>query len=409
MNNTKIKLLFILIACSLWISIFVLTKLKVISFLAEGNYAVSSSNEILKSLPYVSCVPIKEEDKMKMGVVIYKPLFTNEGFNIYCSRDNEASLMDMRGRVLHTWSIAAGDWTAVAIDENGDLFFVSLDKMLVKLDWNSKIIWKNELRFHHYIYLAKDGNIYSLTRKKMYIPDNSYSIPILDDYITILSSGGTVKQQISIFKLFGNMVDKRKLEKIKQFILAANYTIPMKREEESPLDIFHANSIQVINKDVDGLCKKGDILLSIRELNIVAIVDPVKEKVIWSWGENYLERQHSATFLDNGNILIFDNGYKRNHSRIVEVNPITKKVELKYVANPPSSFFCKLGGAVHKLASGNMLITDTMRGRVFEITKEGEIVWDFYNPVINEMGQRAVIMDMTRLSPEEYRVIKNRL
>src|SRR4030043_144112 len=65
----------------------------------------------------------------------------------------------------------------------------------------------------------------------------------------------------------------------------------------------------------------------------------------WNWGEeNDLAHQHDATLLDNGNILIFDNGLHRkrmpqHYSRIVEVNPKTEKIEWEYKADPPYRFY----------------------------------------------------------------------
>lgn len=45
-----------------------------------------------------------------------------------------------------------------------------------------------------------------------------------------------------------------------------------------------------------------------------------------------------------------------------------------------------------------MLITDSQAGRAFEVTRAGEIVWDFYNPD-RRQGERAAIYRLTRLDP----------
>jgi hypothetical protein len=37
-------------------------------------------------------------------------------------------------------------------------------------------------------------------------------------------------------------------------------------------------------------------------------------------------------------------------------------------------------GSAQRLPNGNTLITESAFGRVFEVTKEGEIVWDYVNP-----------------------------
>ena len=82
-----------------------------------------------------------------------------------------------------------------------------------------------------------------------------------------------------------------------------------------PKDFLHTNTINIIDNEVsDGthkLFEKGNILICIRNQNLVVIVDIEKEEIVWSWGANELEHPHDPVILNNGNILIFDNGYKR--------------------------------------------------------------------------------------------------
>ena len=37
------------------------------------------------------------------------------------------------------------------------------------------------------------------------------------------------------------------------------------------------------------------------------------------------------------------------------------------------------------LPNGNLLITESMRGRAFEIDQHGEIVWDYFNIIEEEL------------------------
>lgn len=56
------------------------------------------------------------------------------------------------------------------------------------------------------------------------------------------------------------------------------------------------------------------------------------------------------------------------------------------------------------MPEGNTLITESNKGRVFEITKDHSFVWEFYNPEINEKrNERAAIYSMERIiDPEKY-------
>ena len=47
------------------------------------------------------------------------------------------------------------------------------------------------------------------------------------------------------------------------------------------------------------------------------------------------------------------------------------------------------------MPNGNTLIAESKKGRVFEITKDGEKAWEWLNPFFNEK-KRAVVYRMTR-------------
>ena len=173
------------------------------------------------------------------------------------------------------------------------------------------------------------------------------------------------------------------------------------------VDILHTNTIEIINRSINGLCKKGDILIAVRNLNLIGIIDLENEDLIWSWGRRRLSKPHHPSLLENGNILIYDNGQKREYSRIIELDPLTKKIVWKYRANPPGQFYSPTRGANQRLPNGNTLITESDSGRVFEITNNGQIVWEFYNPEIDtEEGTRAAIYRMLRLTdPKDYAIL----
>ena len=80
--------------------------------------------------------------------------------------------------------------------------------------------------------------------------------------------------------------------------------------------------------------------------------------------------------LANGRILIFDNGRYRGWSRVIELNPQTMAIEWQY---RKEGFYTLSQGYVQRLENGNTLVTESERGRAFEITREGEIVWEYYH------------------------------
>lgn len=60
------------------------------------------------------------------------------------------------------------------------------------------------------------------------------------------------------------------------------------------------------------------------------------------------------------------------------------RIEWEYRGNPPMEFYSALCAGCQRLPNGNTLICETMVGRVFEITRDGEIVWEFLNPFYNQ-------------------------
>lgn len=368
----------------------------------SNNLITGKSIDELKSLPYLTWTPIDEKDALKTGVTFYDEILSFKGVNIYSSGiEGTAYLIDMDGNKLHNWSSNKSlYWNYAEMNNQGDLFVISGDKLLMKINWNSNIQWISKNRYHHDIALAKNGDIYCYTRGKIEVPFASKELPLLNDYITILSPKGKIKKNISIFKLFGKEINQQKLKEITKYLEENSDVVSNFLESYTLLDIFHSNSIEIINKDITGFAKKGNVLISIRELNTIAVIDLEKEEIIWRWGENYLKKQHHPTLLTNNNILIFDNLGLGESSRIVELNPITKKIEWVY---DHQEFYSDTRGGNQRLSNGNTLITESNSGHVFEVTKDKKVVWEFWNPVIKK-DKRATIYRMMRLDNE---ILKN--
>ena len=81
---------------------------------------------------------------------------------------------------------------------------------------------------------------------------------------------------------------------------------------------------------------------------------------------------------------------------MVELNPLTREIVWEYKAPTPTEFYTRARGSSQRLGNGNTLITNTKSGQVFEVTPEGEIVWEFLSPQLNEKGHRATIVRMKR-------------
>jgi hypothetical protein len=131
------------------------------------------------------------------------------------------------------------------------------------------------------------------------------------------------------------------------------------------------------------------------------IIDKASGAIKWRWGAP-LEwgHQHNPTILANGNILVFDNGLHRmtadelpapeGYSRVVEVNPKTNEIEWEYADEDRCNFFSAVCSSAQRLPNGNTLICESSKGRIFEVTSNKEIVWEFISPFYHPWPRRGM-------------------
>lgn len=129
----------------------------------------------------------------------------------------------------------------------------------------------------------------------------------------------------------------------------------------------------------------GNVLASLRSVSAVIIISKETGKIIWHLDSSVVAQQHDATELPDKSILIFDNGVYRNgesmpYSRVIQVNRETKKIVWQYKDPNPMCFFSPFMGAAQRLRNGNTLVTEAGFGRIFEVTMEGEMVWEYIVP-----------------------------
>ena len=325
-----------------------------------------------------------------------------DGLNLYGSRDRaEAYLVDMGGKVLHTWKAPnpKPPWMHMVLLHDGSLLVISKANYVAKLDKDSKVLWKTPLGAHHDVTVAPDGNIYVLTHKLNHYHHRDVDIPIMDDYIVVLSPDGKELSKHRLFPVLRSLVSTRRLDRLAEQT-RAGVSARKLIAEGAPGDTSHTNSLQVLSRPIEGIAPAGSILLSVREIDRIVILDKNVEKVLWSWGKGELEGQHHATHLENGNILLFDNGVRRKQSRVLEMDPVSGKIVWSFAQK---GFYTRLRGSAQKLPCGNVLAVESDSGHAVEISPDKKVVWEFWNPDVRgkETPTRAVIYRMMRY-PLDY-------
>ncbi|OGO19434.1 MAG: thioredoxin, partial [Chloroflexi bacterium RBG_16_50_9] len=192
-------------------------------------------------------------------------------------------------------------------------------------------------------------------------------------------------------------------------------------------DWMHINSMSSLgpNRWFDG----GDarfhpenIIWDSRQTNIIAITDRKTGKIVWRVGPDYratealrklgqIIGQHHAHMIPRGlpgegNILVYDNGgwagygapnpgaptgidnALRDYSRVLEFDPVTLEIAWQYTPReagfvvPLNAYMFYSGyiSSAQRLPNGNTMITEGAGGRIFEVTKGHEIVWEYVSP-----------------------------
>jgi hypothetical protein len=159
------------------------------------------------------------------------------------------------------------------------------------------------------------------------------------------------------------------------------------------IDLLHTNTVRWMRWEPlrarHVLYAPGNLILTIRHQDRVVILDGRSLEPLWAWGQGELRGPHDADVLENGNLLVFDNGLGRGWSRVLELDPLTRTIVWEYKAPEPRDFHTAGRGSCQRLPNGNTLIAQSADGRAFEVTPAGEIVWEFFLPHLNPEGKRA--------------------
>ncbi|WP_405488804.1 aryl-sulfate sulfotransferase [Nocardia sp. NBC_00511] len=131
------------------------------------------------------------------------------------------------------------------------------------------------------------------------------------------------------------------------------------------------------------------VVASLRSVSAVILIDRRTGASTTLADRNVLAQQHHATPVGDGRLLVFDNGTFRTgesvtYSRIVEFELATGDIVWEYRDSPREAFFTPYMGGAQRLPNGNTLITEAAFGRLFEVTRDRRIVWEYVVPSFTE-------------------------
>lgn len=294
---------------------------------------------------------------------------------------DQAILLNLDGEIVHQWPLKQGGINHGMLLPNGNLFISENSKdgptiaagkggVLREYDWNGNVVWEHhDENQHHDARRLPNGNTVYIAWKKMTDEQAAKVKGGLAGSENSFNAGGPYQDVIREVDADGNVVwewESTDLDMDKYQICSL-----CKRHEWA-----HANTCAPL--------ENGDIMVSYRVLNLLIIIDRQTSKIKWEYQEQELGHQHDCHMLDNGNVLIYCNGMHGrdlNFSRIVEFDPDSKDIQWEYRGTPALSFYSPHISGMQRLANGNTLICEGSKGCIFEITPEGDVVWEYVSDI----------------------------
>jgi hypothetical protein len=319
-------------------------------------------------------------------------------------------LVDMRGLVVHTWRVTHSN--VAEILPSGNLFTHNCGTLLEELDADSKTVWCWEgtdyltAPNHHDFCWVNEDHIVNVGARNgppvegLYVPEFEPEYSRNDVFMRI-NRAKEVVWELSLGDHAERLLELAGIPMPVSFHRRDEHGVVAPRKAP---DWAHANTVEVLPRtplgERDARFREGNILFSLRSLDTIGTIDPELNEIVWAWGPGVLDGQHQPTMLPSGNILVFDNGTFRGHSIVREVEPASGEIVWQY--EDGEDFFSPFRAGNQRLPNGNTLICECDAGRLFEVTPEKEIVWEYWSPFVNvgphHLGKR--IHRATRYTPE---------
>jgi len=371
------------------------------------------------------------------GTTRYDPGKAYNSFVLFSGGDNIAHLIDLNGNSVHEWKDAAAHSTLIDPALTGGKpghIFVTLEttegkgtdlvpgqvnrkvtKTVGELDWDGKVVWSfgdkapgGAAQQHHDWARLPNGNTVVLAN--LVHPVKGFKQPqVLDDVIYEVNPAGEV-----VWKWIAS-------EHLAEFGFSPAELKLVRNAEIA--DYLHVNNLKVVGPNHwfaagDKRFDPENLLFDSRNANFIAIIDKKTGKIVWRLGPHYhsasieeqlarkvprpvdqISAQHDAHIIPEGlpgagNLLVFDNqgvaGYppasvpRTGGSRVLEIDPVKNEIVWQYTGEssggPGWSFRSTHISAARRLPNGNTFIDEGQSGRLFQVTPEGEIVWEYVNP-----------------------------
>lgn len=179
----------------------------------------------------------------------------------------------------------------------------------------------------------------------------------------------------------------------------------IKPHPRKPGDIMHANGLEYDEEN-------DLIFMTVNAFDQIWVIDHDSGDIVYSFGENLFNAIHHPNLLDNGNIMVFENGDRGSenpYSTIYEIKlpedfSSEDDIEVVWSFRHPDLFSGYISGAT-RLPNGNTLIAEGDFG-FWEINKDKEIVWQYhYNALYPEKARFGIAWRPYRYTEDSPEII----
>ncbi|HVJ55240.1 MAG TPA: arylsulfotransferase family protein [Aliidongia sp.] len=372
------------------------------------------------------------------GTVIHDGSAMAPGLTLLATGGPEVTLMAADGKAVHRWRVPVeqlftlpgllrpeditidglvllpdGSLLALLLDEEEFPAFhwddTVMNTVLVKIDKDSKLIWSFTGNPHHDVRQGPDGHFFVLVGREGQPPARE-GLPIpaqfRDEGVAEIDADGHPLRTIWLSDALGRSPYAQ------TFAVLDEGWFGCPRDQHYCWDLFHANTVQIISKNVAEKfpqVSEGDLLVNLRDMDTVVVIDRKTGLVHWARRGNW-HHAHDAELTEQGTLMIFDNRANiggAEPSRILEIDPKNGAELWSYDGGTSHPFSSSVRGTKQALPNGNVLVTESTGGRAFEVTRAGDLAWEYVSPPVAGTRFAPVIWGAQRIDPADYAFLQN--
>ncbi|MBV8621352.1 MAG: aryl-sulfate sulfotransferase [Curvibacter sp.] len=319
-----------------------------------------------------------------VGLVAHDPQRSSGGYTLIAPQTagGRVYLIDMAGQVVHQWQLPVRPGRHAVILPNGNLGYNgshpdSPDRYAAWSMWHGgdfyevdpagAIVWRYQDPAHHHDaqWLPNGHLLYAACE------------PVSPEFARRVAGGSGSPEE----PMQADVV--REVDRSGRLVWEWRAQEHLEPEQFPIHPGFGRNHWPLVNGL--GVARDGTVLMSLRVSSGLIGVEPASGRVRWHLPPPLLSHQHAPVPLDNGRILVFDNGNFRpgshvSYSRVLEIDPLSQAIGWTYSDPMPTAFYSPYMGNAQRLPNGNTHITESASGRLFEVTPQGEVVWEYILP-----------------------------